>query len=405
MLGECGMKKDRDLDSIIRHYVYEHLNAIVIGVLLLFSIVIRYHLMKHGTSNDYFAYIVPWVDAYKNSVRTAFKEGVGNYYIPYNVLLAFASKVNIETCYSVGTISCIFDYLTCFYIYRILSENFKGILSKASAMAISVFFLFVPTVVLNGAAWKQCDAIYSFFLVALLKCLLDGRVRAAFIMFGIAFSFKQQAIFIIPLLIILYFVNQNIKIVYWLYSILVYLVAGVPAIVMGRPALEVYSIYFDQASTYHQMTLNYPNLYMIALSEYEKCHIYALLLTVGVFALVFMYICNNLKKVTNRTMMPLALWVIWTCCMFLPSMHQRYDYMVAVLLIVCLPLVCRETVWQAVISMILFFAGNMQTYSHSLFVESDYNVLCVVFCNVVAYVIYCYILWLMVSKDVREEKV
>ena len=175
------MKRDK-LDDIIRSLVTRHLNLIVYGFLLMCSVVARYHLMKHGTSSDYTNYLVPWVEAYKQSIRSAFREGVGNYYIPYNVLLAIASKLPIPTNYSVGLISCIFDYLTCIYIFRILSENFSGTLNKVTITAISIGFLFLPTIILNGAAWKQCDAIYTFFLLVCLKSLLDRKMKTAFIM-------------------------------------------------------------------------------------------------------------------------------------------------------------------------------------------------------------------------------
>lgn len=390
--------KNKDIDSIIRSVVTKYLDVIVLCFLLLSSLVIRIHLMKHGSSSDYLGYIIPWVEQYKNSIRSAFREGVGDYYIPYNVLLAIASKINVPTYYSVGTISCIFDYLTAFFIYKLLSENFIERFSKKMSAAISAMYLFAPTVLLNGAAWKQCDSIYSFFVVVLLKCILDDKIRTAFVMLGIAFSFKQQAIFVVPLLIILYFFNKNIKIAYSLYTILVYLIAGLPAIILGRPAGEVYSIYLAQADKYHQMTLNYPNWYMIGMTDYEKCHIFAKLFTVFIFAMAFWYICSILKSISAKTIMILATWSIWTCCMFLPSMHQRYDYLVAILMVVCVPLIIKEKLWYTVISAILFYVGNIITYSYSLFGE-DYNYSFAFCCNAIAYILFCYILWYRTTKE------
>lgn len=390
--------RKRDVDSLIREFIMKNLDAIVILVLLLFSAVIRYHLMNHGTSSDYEGYIIPWVDSYKHSIRSSFREGVGDYYIPYNVLLAIASKINVPTNYSVGAISCAFDYLTAIYIYRILAKNFSEVISQKCAAVAAVVYLFMPSIVLNGAAWKQCDAIYSFFVVVLVKCLLDNKIRNAFIMLGVAFSFKQQAIFIIPLLVILYFFNDKIKIGFFLYTLLVYLIAGLPAIILGRPANEVYSIYLEQADKYHQMTLNYPNLYMIAMTDYEKCHIYAKLLTVFVLALAFWFICSKIKSMSSKSIIVLAVWSVWTCCMFLPAMHQRYDYLVAVLLMICVPLLIDEKPIVMMISTVLFYIGNVITYSYSLFGD-DYNYIFVMCCNMIAYALLCYILWNRLSKE------
>lgn len=390
--------KNKEMDDYIRNIIRKHLDAIVIGTLLLFSLVDRYHLMKHGSSYDFVHDIIPWIENYRNSVQGAFQAGFADYYIPYTLLLATASKFNVPINYSVGSISCIFDYLTAFFIYRILSENFSEIISKRCASAIGVIYLFVPTVLLNGATWKQCDAIYSFFIVVCLKCLLDEKIRLAFIMFGIAFSFKQQSILFAPLLVILYFCNKKMKIVYGIYVVLAYLVAGLPAIFLGRPIREVYSIYLAQADEYHQMTLNYPNLYMIAMTDYETCHIYAKLFTVFALALAFWYICSKKKALSNKSIVVLAVWCVWTCCMFLPAMHQRYDYLVAVLLIISIPILLYEKPLLAISSALLFYVGNVITYSYSLFGD-DYNPIFAMCCNMSAYALFCYVVFNRLSRE------
>lgn len=391
--------KSKGIDSFVRDFVTKYLNLIIICFLLLCSLVVRYHLMKHGSSFDYVEYFDPWVKEYRKSIRLALKNGVGDYYIPYNIFLAIASLLPIPTNYSIGAISCIFDYLTCFFIYRILSENFSQVIDKTIAAIISVAYLFIPTIVLNGATWKQCDAIYAFFLIVFLKCIIDDRIRTAFVMLGIAYSFKQQAIFVIPLLIILYFIKKNIKLVYFVYTLIVFLIAGLPAIFMGRPAIEVYSIYFSQVSEYNQMTLNYPNLYLITMMNYETLHIYALAFTVIILALTFFYIVGYMKSLSSKNVFFLAAWIVWTCCMFLPKMHQRYDYMVAILFTICIPLLKKERFVIGVVSMILFEIGNIITYSYSLF-GNDYNFIFVLCCNAIAYGLFSYLL----CRCLAEEK-
>ena len=393
--------KESDLDSLLVKLIREHLQLIVLGFLLLSSAVIRYHLMKHGTSQDFFSYLVPWVDTYKQSIPQAFKEGVGDYYIPYNILLALASLVDVPTNYSVGTISCIFDYLTCFTIYKILTENFSDRISRDVAAVCSVLFLYIPAIAFDGAAWKQCDSIYSFFLMVLLKCVLDGKIRTAFVMLGIAFSFKQQSLFILPLLIILYFMNRKIKIVYFGYSILVYLIAGIPAIIMGRPAMEVYSIYLGQIEMYHKMTFNYPNLYQIAITDYEKAHLYAFLFTVFMFAMAFWYLLRHFDTLSNRYIMYLASWCVWTACMFLPAMHQRYDYMVVNLFVICLALAGKANRRLAIISMVFHCLSNVISYCYTLF-GNDYSPAFAFSVNAIGYSLFSYLLWNYITREEME---
>lgn len=389
------------MDSFIRKIVDKYLNFLVAGFLLLCSIVIRYHLMKHGSSGDFIGYFVPWLERYKVSIVAGLREGVKEeYYVPYNVLLALVSRLNVPNYIAIGIIPCVFDYLASFLVFRILTDNFGTYVSKTAALMVSIVYLFIPTIVLNGAAWKQCDSIYSFFVLALIKCVLDNKPVMTFIMFGLAISFKLQAIFIVPVLIILYFTNKKIKAVNIVYSIITYLIAGLPAVICGRPAFEVYySIYFAQAEEHHAMTLNYPNLYMIAMTDYESCHIYAKLLTVFVFAIVFWYLCKKRHELCDRSIIVLSVWCVWTCCMFLPAMHQRYDYMVAMFFAVCLPILkdLKER-WIAIISAILFYIGNIITYCYSLFGD-DYNPIFVMCCNMIAYALFSYILWICVTKE------
>ena len=195
---------------------------------------------------------------------------------------------------------------------------------------------------------------------------------------------------------------ENIKIFYGLYTILVYLIAGLPAILLGRPASEVYSIYLAQTDKYHNMTLNYPNLYMIAMTDYEKCHLYAKLFTVFVFAMAFWYICSKIHSLTNKGIITVGVWSVWTCCMFLPAMHQRYDYLVAVLLVICVPLIEKDNLLIAIISAVLFYIGNIITYSYSLFGD-DYNAIFVMCCNILAYSLFCYVLWNCLKKEEKPE--
>ena len=54
--------------------------------------------------------------------------------------------------------------------------------------------LMLPSVFFNSAYWAQCDAIYSFFLLLCVACLMKKRELPAFFCAAVAFQFKLQAI-------------------------------------------------------------------------------------------------------------------------------------------------------------------------------------------------------------------
>ena len=84
--------------------------------------------------------------------------------------------------------------------------------------------------------------------------------------------------------------------------------------------------------------------------------------------------------------------------MILPAMHQRYDYLVAVFLVICVPALFNDMPLVSITSAALFYIGNTITYSYSLFGD-DYNPIFVMCCNMIAYALFCYILWKQISKE------
>ena len=67
----------------------------------------------------------------------------------------------------------------------------------------ALLFLRLPTVILNGAYWEQCDIIFTTFLLAFVWSLIRGRPLLAMLMFSMALSIKVQAIFAAPFVVYL----------------------------------------------------------------------------------------------------------------------------------------------------------------------------------------------------------
>jgi Gpi18-like mannosyltransferase len=102
--------------------------------------------------------------------------------------------------------------------------------------------LFAPTVVLNGSFWGETDMLYTSCLVACLYFLLAKKNTPGLIAFGLAFSFKLQAMFLAPFLLILLLKRA----VSWKHLLLVpgvYLVTIIPAWLVGRPLPELLQVY------------------------------------------------------------------------------------------------------------------------------------------------------------------
>ena len=68
--------------------------------------------------------------------------------------------------------------------------------------------LFLPTVVMNSSAWAQCDSIYASLCLGSLHFLIKRRPWLACVMFGLAFAFKLQAVFVAPVLLGVLLINR-----------------------------------------------------------------------------------------------------------------------------------------------------------------------------------------------------
>lgn len=336
--------------------------TIVIGILVCISLWMRVVLTGRMHSGDYNTYYEKWVLIYRDlGVARGLTWEIGDYYVPYNVCIALLAQLPFEPDVLLTAFSCVFEYLSCYFIYKIAMElcsgrNFskrKGLennnMPKRYHRQLSVFLavatLFLPCVFSNSATWQQCDSIYTFFSLAALYYLLKEKYSVAFIAYGISFCFKLQAIFLLPLFVLLYIVDKKFSIFNFLWIPVSYLVLGLPAIIAGRPALDVYSIYIEQTAEYGTMAFNTVNGYNLISDQYQLYHKPAFLMTTMLFVAAAVWCCRYRNHMDSRRILYVTIWILWTCAMFLPAMHERYNYMLLLLLPVYYAVVDRRKLW------------------------------------------------------------
>lgn len=148
---------------------------------------------------------------------------------------------------------------------------------------------------------------------------------------------KLQAVFIFPFVV--YYVvsgwnDQKERLWGLLFIPGVSLLCGLPAVFYGRPIWAGISIYLEQTDTYHSMSLNMPNIWLLLQADYEHYKIPAILLTMCILAAgLFAVWILRIRILEAQPFMDFAIWSVWTVVMFLPAMHERYAYMLDVLLV------------------------------------------------------------------------
>lgn len=337
MLGKIRLK--------IFDFITKYRKIIFIIIITLIAFAIRWQAIDN-LSGDMYHDLGSWFRELKNDGGLiALKDNIGNYNVPYLVILALLTYLPFEYYISIKMVSIIFDYILAISIAVLTKELLKG-KKKANDFAVLAYglILILPTVFINSADWGQCDSIYAAFLVISLIFLMKEKYFKSFVFLGISFAFKLQFVFILPVYIFAYIKNKKFPIVYFLIIPAVNLLLCSPAIIAGRDFKEVAMLYIDQAKTYEGfINLNSPSFYNLLLKTADNNMTYApndnlgtmmVITTIAAFGIIAYGLLQTKEKFDNKAILSFAILSIMICNFFLPGIHERYGYVAEVLSVV-----------------------------------------------------------------------
>ena len=244
--------------------------------------------------------------------------------------------------YAIKVLTIVFDYAAAavffILIYRSSRSFFKATVAWGAV-------LFLPSVVLNGAVWAQCDIIYSLFLLLSLAFVAENRPVLSCVAFGISFCFKLQSVFFLPILLI-YWLKGKLRFYQLLLIPGCYLLSTVPAILAGRNPADILSIYFRQTGTYNSsLTFHFPNIYsLVGNAHLQHMGTGAVLLTVALLAFLFYFVFRYRFQMTDELGLLLSVFVLLLIPYFLPYMHERYAFPADIFALL-LFLRCKKYFW------------------------------------------------------------
>ena len=301
---------------------------IIVSVILV-SILIKYCFFSFE-SGDYKRFLLKWYNILNEEGLMSVVNGLGNYNPPYLILLYLLTFLPGPAIVKIKLLSVIFDILMGLFGYLIVKELSNRKYSYLSWLVI----LFLPTVILNGSVWAQCDSIYTTFVLLSLYLLLKEKYSLSFLSLGIAFSFKLQFIFILPLFIILYFVNKKFKIWNFLLIPLGNIIMCTPVLLMGMPLINCFTTYLDQTTNYSvYLTRNLANIFTILPNEKIIGYIF-FIITGLIFLGLLIYFIKRKKEITKEEMVSISLLGILIAVYFLPFMHERYMFMADIISVI-----------------------------------------------------------------------
>lgn len=313
------------------------LPAWMIVVLGLLALAVRAVGFNTVTS-DYTLFLKPWYDFIaQTGVPQAFAANFSNYTPPYLYLLAAATLVpGIPALWAVKLISVVFDLVAAAAVYKIARRLYPaGDLPWLGA----AIFLFTPAVFIESGAWGQCDIIFTAFLLWSLYALLQKQYPGAVLWFSAAFAFKLQAVFFAPVLL-LFVLRKQIRPAWLLAPAGVYLLAVLPAWLMGRPLGDLLTIYLNQSESYQFLSINGPNPYIFINAAPISPLLFDWIVRIGVLVaglavLAYLWLCWTRQDGADPQETVLdAAFLTLILPFLLPKMHERYIFTACVLITV-----------------------------------------------------------------------
>jgi Gpi18-like mannosyltransferase len=292
---------------------------------LILAIILRL-VSVPNRSGDYKTYLSTWYDFItQHDGFNALQYNFANYTVPYLYWLVIAATIfsPLPKIMAIKLFAMIMDFICAFFVYKIVQLKYPH--TKMPKLAFIAVIL-SPTVIYNSSLWGQCDVIYTTGLLACLYFLLTHKQIPALISFAVALSFKFQAMFFAPFLLIM-LLKQKIRWYYLPLIPLVYVILILPAWIAGRPLIELLLIYFNQTNQYKELAKGAANFYQyIPNNFYDIVVPMGLLLTVTAI-LIFVYIIyKNKLEITSDRLIYLATISVLFMPYLLPKMHERYFY-------------------------------------------------------------------------------
>jgi Gpi18-like mannosyltransferase len=280
-------------------------------------------------SGDYRAFLGPWYDFFLERGRWRglgeMTERISSYPPLYLYLLSISTLLPVPKLYAIKLWSILSDYVAAWFVWR-LSRRISP--AKRGGCTWVIVFLFLPTVVMNGALWGQCDVMYTSGLLGSLYYLLERRPFASMVAFGFSCALKPQAVFWLPLLAGL-LVSSRLPWKWIWVAPGVYAGCGVPQMLAGRPAWHVLLHWARVSNTPGRMTFGATNWYQWVFERHPEVFEGAgIVLTIVATAFLVLWMADGPPSAAeeDRWLVTWALVSVLFPPFLLPGMHERYFF-------------------------------------------------------------------------------
>ena len=272
-------------------------------------------------SQDATVSLLPWMQEFRDHGAAALGGEFSNYNFPYMFLMFLGSLLPVEPLFAIKSVSPVGDCLLALSVGALAKQFRPAGLMPATASLIA---LFLPTVLLNASMWGQSDSFYTSFLLLSLRSLLRDESRSPWLWWAVALSFKLQAMFFLPALVLISMrQRQRISLAPPLMAASVLAVLSIPPILFGRSLGSTLSIYIQQ--TQDNGVGGAANIYAwFPTASPAEIRVPAILACGAVLLFTANAYWRGTDSAERRVL--LAITVVAVCPLLLPQMHDRYFF-------------------------------------------------------------------------------
>lgn len=295
----------------------------------------------------------------------------------------------------------IFDVATIILIYIVLKKY-----NQVLTIILSCTWALNPTIILNSSFWGQTDSIMIFLILLSFYFLESDKPIHSLVIYALAGLCKYQSLYFAPIILILLFKNYKIQksLIAFGSSILTGIIIFLPFMINSGIFLPL-KVYFGGHSKYPFATLNAFNFYyMLGLNGVNDINGNIIGISISIISslVIFITLAGILYlSIKSKNCCPYILSFIFmqTIFMFTSRMHERYQILVIIfLLIACLKHKSIKLFCSYIIVTIITFLNHFIVYetfnaSPYTFINSNFNTLGVIvsIINIIVYFITLFI--------------
>ena len=274
------------------------------------------------SSGDYDIYLADWIAKLAaGSFGEGMRANIGEYNVLYQYILFVITRLGVPALYAVKAVSFMGD--------AFLAGAAAKLAGKKNGLIVFGAVLLLPTVVLNGGMFAQCDSLYAACALWGLALALDQRPAGSAACFALSLSFKLQSVFMLPIVAVLW-AGRKLRLREALIFVLTLLAVMLPALMGGKSLGDIIGIYTAQTGLY--TGLNYNAASFFGLMETTGLDVYAygnfaMALALGACALLLVWGISRAQAMEDGDYVKLALLLVLLIVFLLPRMHERYFYL------------------------------------------------------------------------------